>query len=313
MKRLVILDGHAILHRAFHAIPPLTTENGVLINAVFGFTSMLLRVMSDLKPTHLAVVFDRPRPTFRKKLFEGYQKKRPKMDETLIPQIEIVHKVVSALGLSIFELDGFEADDLIGTIAVNVKEIPVTVVTGDRDLLQLVNSHTSVYMPVKGISDSKLFGEKEVEEKYQIKPSQVIDYKAIVGDQSDNYPGVAGVGPKTASTLLTKYHTLDGIYSHLSEISPEGLRKKLETGKASAFLGRQLAAIKTDVPLDFTLEKCKIPQLDTLPVRELFEELQFKSLIPRLNLNSDFSNRKQVMPEAKSRPEKEENGQISLF
>lgn len=302
MKRLVVIDGHAILHRAFHALPPLTTSKGKMVNAVFGFTAMLLRVINDLKPTHLAVVFDRPKPTFRKKMYANYQAKRPKMDESLIPQIEIVHKVVAEMAIPIYELDGFEADDIIGTLAIkasglklktqssnvktttqNSKVDEVIIVTGDRDMLQLVDDKTRVYMPVKGLSESKLYGEKEVEEKFGVKPSQIIDYKALIGDPSDNYPGVAGVGPKTASSLLARFKTLEELYQNLDKVDNEGLRKKLKESLESAEMAKKLATIVTDVPLEVNWEKCRLPNYDRPNVHHLFELLEFRSLIPRLS------------------------------
>lgn len=296
MDRLVIIDGHAILHRAFHALPPLLTKKGEEVNAVFGFTSMLLRVIADLKPTHLIVTFDRPTPTFRKALYVGYQSKRPKMDEGLVSQIENVHKVVEVMGIPIFEMDGYEADDVIGTLAFQAsglkiknqkskleKEIEVIIVTGDRDILQLVDEMTKVYMPIKGISQSKLFGEREVEEKFGITSSQIIDYKALVGDASDNYPGVSGVGPKTASLLLTRYKTLEEIYIHIGEIESERLRKTLAENSESAAMAKKLATIVKDVPITINLEKSKLKNIDRPHVHQLFEELEFRSLITRLS------------------------------
>jgi len=218
MQRLILIDGHAILHRAYHAIPPLTNSEGKLVNAVFGFTSMLLKVINDLQPKFIAVTFDRPKPTFRKKMYKHYQAKRPEMDKELSGQIEMVHEVVKKMGLAIYEMDGYEADDVIGTLVSKVKnlksttqnqisdeDIETVIVTGDRDILQLVEEKTKVYMPVKGLSESMLYGEEQVEKKFGVKASQIIDYKALVGDQSDNYPGVPGIGPKSASSLLCKF------------------------------------------------------------------------------------------------------------
>lgn len=307
MQRLVIIDGHAILHRAFHALPPLTTSKGDKVNAVFGFVSMILRVIRDLNPSYLAVVFDRPKPTFRKKLFDGYQAKRPKMDDNLIPQVSTVHKVLEEMGMQIFELDGYEADDLIGTIIEKIKEekIDAVIVTGDRDLLQLVNIKTKVYMPVKGLSESKLFGEKEVEEKFGIKPGQMIDYKALVGDQSDNYPGVPGIGPKTAAGLLEKFGTLEKLYGRIDEIANECIRNKLKDNEESAEMSKKLATIIRDVPIEIDLDKCKIPDYDRPNVHHIFEELEFRTLIPRLskktkNIESRIKNQGKAMETKKN-------------
>src|SRR3989338_10210422 len=210
MNRLVIIDGHAILYRAYHALPTsLTTSKGQMVNAVYGFTSMLLRVVAELKPTHLIVAFDTPEPTFRNKLYEDYQIQRPKADDDFISQIGMVKKLVTEMGIVRYEKPGFEADDVIGTLAYQAsshtnkeQQFEVIIVSGDRDILQLVNDRVKIYMPVKGLSESKLYGTIEVEEKYSIKPAQIVDYKALVGDPSDNYPGVAGIGPKTAISLI---------------------------------------------------------------------------------------------------------------
>jgi len=200
----MLIDGNAILHRAYHAIPKtLTSRTGDPINAVYGFTSMLLRLISDLDPSHIAICFDRSEPTFRHTAFEKYQSHRPAMDEGLSVQFDVARKVAQAFGIPVFDKVGYEADDLIGTIAQNCKkEIDsVVIVTGDRDILQLVDDKVSVFLPTKGISEGKLMGVTEVIEKMGVTPSQVADLKALTGDSSDNYPGVPGVGPKTAVNL----------------------------------------------------------------------------------------------------------------
>lgn len=309
-----MIDGHAIMYRAFHALPSFTTSKGELVNAVYGFLSIILRVISDLHPTHLVVAFDTPKPTFRNKLYKDYQIQRPKMDETLIPQIVRVHQVVREMGIPIFEKDGYEADDVIGTITQRTKNkeqrTEVIVVTGDRDMLQLVNDTTKIYMPVKGLSESKLYGEKEVEEKYGIKPSQIIDYKALVGDQSDNYPGVAGIGPKTAATLLQRFETLEQIYEQVHKIESDKVRKALNENKESAELAKKLATIVTDVPIKVEIDKCKLPNLDKPNIHHLFEELEFRSLIPRL---SGGIKNKELRIKKEEKEEKEEAQQIQLF
>ncbi len=312
MERLVLIDGHAILYRAFHALPPLTTSDGKMVNAVFGFTSMLLRVINDLKPTHLAVAFDRAAPTFRKKMFKDYQAKRPEMDTGLVPQIEIVHKVLREMGIPIFEIDGYEADDVIGTIATKADIGEVIVVTGDRDLLQLVDGKIRVYMPVKGLSESKLFRKEEVEEKFGIEPKQMVDYKALVGDSSDNYPGVSGIGPKTAAGLLQRFKTLEEIYKKVSIVESDKVRRALEENEKSAEMAKRLAKIVTNVPIEVKTEQCKLPNLDRPHVHLLLEKLEFRSLIPRLGAK----NRQQTTDNRQQKIEKKEDNKIqqtSLF
>lgn len=288
MDLLLLVDAHAILHRAFHALPPLTTKKGQQVNAVYGFTSMLLRFIETYKPSHVAVAFDRPKPTFRKKMYAQYQVQRPKMDDELIPQIGIVQSVLKTMEIPIFELDGYEADDVLGTLATSAKnkKMETIIVTGDRDLLQLVNGYVKVALPIKGISDTKVYHESDVFQKWGVTPNHVADYKGLVGDQSDNYPGVAGVGPKTATTLLTKFQTLEEIYEHIDQIENKSLQEKLKTQKELALLSKKLATIVTDVPIHFSLNDCKLKNLDTLNVSLLFDELEFRSLIPRLSLKS---------------------------
>ncbi|MCL5439211.1 MAG: DNA polymerase I, partial [Patescibacteria group bacterium] len=253
-KTFLLIDGNAILHRAFHALPPLTSKDGNLVNAVYGFFSMFLKILSEVKPDHAVICFDRPKPTFRKTLYVGYQAHRPKMDDTLIPQIQTVHEILGKAKYKIFEIDGYEADDLIGTISKKVVDdfnSRVIIVSGDRDMLQLVNSHVKVLAPITGITKMILFDEKLVEEKYGIKSSQIVDYKSLAGDSSDNYPGVPGVGPKTASTLLKEYGTLENLYQNIDGIKKknENLSIKLATGIESAGLAKKLATIVTDAPI----------------------------------------------------------------
>jgi len=244
MNRLVLIDGNAILHRAYHALPPLTAPDGSVVNAVYGFGTMLLRLITDLKPTHVAVAFDRPKPTFRKELFAGYQAKRPKMDEELVDQIPKVHDLITSFGIPIFEVDGFEADDVIGTLAKQSKD-QVIIVTGDKDMLQLVqDDKVLVYMPTKGLSQAKLYGEKEVSERMGVAPGKIPDFKALAGDPSDNYPGVAGIGPKTAAALLAKYKTLSAVLKAKSFPASD---------RESARLCHDLATIRTNVPLSGAL------------------------------------------------------------
>lgn len=291
MKRFVLIDGHAILHRAYHALPPLTTSGGEEVGAVFGFTSMLLRVIADLKPEYLAVAFDRPRPTFRQKMYVGYQAKRPKMAEELKGQIEKVYQVLKTLGIPIYEMDGYEADDVIGTLVrqapynnklyTGQAGIEVIIVSGDKDMFQLVGKNIKIYTPVKGLTQSVLYDETKVKAKYGMKPRQLVDFKALVGDPSDNYPGVAGIGPKTAVELLQKFGSLDNIYKNIKKVKPI-LAPKLKEGKESAVLSKKLATIVTKVPLKLDLKACRIHNYDHQKAQKLFEELEFKSLIGRL-------------------------------
>ncbi len=285
MKPFLLIDGNAIMHRAFHALPPLTNVRGEVTNAVYGFCSMLLTVMAEVKPEYVAVCFDRPAPTFRKELYEKYQQHRPKMPDDLVPQMGMIHEVLAAMRIPVFEMDGFEADDVIGTLSVQAieadTETEVIVVSGDRDLLQLVNGQVKMLAPLTGIKKTILYDREKVIEKFGVDPKQMIDYKALVGDPSDGYNGVAGIGPKTASDLLQKYETVEGVYAHLGEISSK-VAEKLQTGEADAELAKQLATIVLDVPVQFNPEKSRVSSLDWEGGRKAFEEQGFKSLINRL-------------------------------
>src|SRR5258708_2221094 len=234
MTKLLLVDGNAVLHRAYHALPSsLTTTSGEPINAVYGFVSMLLRIIEDIKPTHIAVCFDTPVETFRKAEFVGYQANRPRMDSDLSPQFEICYKVLDAMNIPIYKLERYEADDVIGTITNQCNALvgEIVIVTGDRDILQLVDDAKKirVYMPVKGLKDMKLYKQIDVVGRMGVKASQIVDYKALAGDASDNYGGVTGIGPKTAIALLEKYNTLESIYEHINEI-PEKIARKLAIG-----------------------------------------------------------------------------------
>lgn len=295
MEKFVIIDGHAIMHRAFHALPPLNSLDGQLVNAVYGFFSMVLKIVQEIKPDYLVVCFDRAAPTFRQTLYVGYQAQRPKMSDDLAPQIGIVHEILEKARIPIFEIDGYEADDLIGTIAFQLvqsserKDIEAIIVSGDRDMLQLVNSHVKVLAPVVGVTQMILFDSKKVEEKYGIKPAQIVDYKALVGDSSDNYPGVNGVGPKTAMELLKNYQTLEAMYEHLDEIkkSNEKLALKLAEGAEAAGMAKKLAGIVTDAPVTFDVAACACTEDQMESLKKSFEELGFKSLVKRFFEASD--------------------------
>ncbi len=286
MNRLIIIDGNAILHRAFHALPPLTAPDGTLVNAAYGFTSMLLRLVTDLTPTHLVVTFDRPKPTFRKKLYADYQIKRPKMDDGLANQIPLIHEIVSAMQVPICERDGFEADDIIGSLCkkFSKKVDQIIIVTGDKDILQLATKTTKVYMPTKGLSEAKLYGVSETQERLGVKPTQIPDYKALAGDQSDNYPGVPGIGPKTAVDLLTRYSTIENIYENIERDTSfsQKIKDKLILHKNLAMLSKTLATIKQDIRIQTSIKPILIQQFSAGAVINILQHLGFHSLIKRL-------------------------------
>ncbi|OGH12103.1 MAG: hypothetical protein A2857_03205 [Candidatus Levybacteria bacterium RIFCSPHIGHO2_01_FULL_36_15] len=289
-KVFIIIDGNAIIHRAYHALPPLTTKEGVPTGAVYGFFSMLLKIIQDQKPDCLAVTFDRPKPTFRKALFVGYQAHRPKMDDDLSGQIQVVHEILHDASMPIYEVDGFEADDVIGTIAqkvqsskFKVQSSEIIIVSGDKDMLQLVNSHVKILAPVIGITKMVLYDEEKVKEKLGVEPSQVPDYKAIVGDPSDNYLGINGIGPKTAISLIEKYGGVEQIYQNIGKIEKENpkLALKLAENQETAILGIKLATIVCDVPLSFSFSECSCAKISRKNLKKAFEKYSIKSLIKR--------------------------------
>jgi len=288
-KKLILIDGNAIIHRAYHALPPFTTKKGELVNAVYGFASTLLSVIAEFQPDYVVASFDLAGKTFRHEKFEDYKATRVKGDDELYAQIPRVKEVVKAFNIPIYEQAGFEADDVIGTIATQIsalggnstEKIETIIVTGDMDTLQLINDTTSVYTMRRGLSDSVMYDSEKVFERYGLSPAQIIDYKALRGDPSDNIPGVKGIGEKTAVTLLQKYATLDGVYENISEIKG-AVKEKLERDKAQAYLSRELATISLDAPVEFELEKAVLKDFNRETIVKLFSELNFFSLIKRL-------------------------------
>jgi DNA polymerase-1 len=287
-KTLVLLDGNALIHRAYHALPPLTTKKGELVNAVYGFTLTLLSVLEKFQPDCIAASFDLAGPTFRHKQFTDYKATRVKAPDDLYAQIPRVKEVVKAFNIPIYEKEGFEADDCVGTLArqAEKKDVETIIVTGDNDALQLVTPNTKVFTLRKGIKDTILYDEKAVEAKYGFKPASIPDYKGLAGDASDNIPGVEGIGAKTATDLLKQFGTLENIYTHLSE-AKESVRKKLEADKDNAFLSKELGAIDTNAPVELDLQACATQDFNKLSVENLFRELGFVSLIKRLSMNKD--------------------------
>ena len=289
-RKFLLVDAHALIYRAYYAIPNLTDPTGQLVNAVYGFSKMVLNAISYFEPEYAAVCFDHPKPTFRHKKFDGYKAQRAKMPDDLIPQIQLVKDVVTALNIPKFELEGFEADDLIGTVNHKVEDLDqqllTVIVTGDQDSFQLVDNDTHIWMPARGKQKGDIeYDAALVEKKLGIKPLQVIDLKALMGDNSDNIPGVKGVGPKTAAALIQKFGNVESIYSFLDE-NPQGnelikgaLLTKLSAGKELAMLSKDLATIECQAPIDFTLEKCRITGYDKNQVIEIFQKYGFKSLI----------------------------------
>ena len=282
---LLLFDGNALVHRAFHALPPLTvSKTGEMVNAVYGFINTLLKVFTELKPTYWAIAFDRPGPTFRHQMFERYKAQRPRTPEELVAQLERVHQVSEAFRIPAFEIDGYEADDVLATLSRQADEqgIETIIVTGDTDVLQSVSPRVKVLAPRRSFSDTVLYDEAGVKEKFDLAPEQLVDFKALTGDPSDNIPGIPSIGEKTATKLIRQFGSLQGIYSHIDDIVPEKLRGLLVQYKEQVFQSKDLVTSITDVPVTLDLEACRVATYDRNRVVDLFQELEFVKLLPRL-------------------------------
>ena len=276
MEKLVLIDGNSLINRAFYAMPLLTTKDGTFTNAVYGFMNMFFKVLSEEKPTHAAVAFDLKAPTFRHKMYSEYKGTRKPMPEELRPQIPLLKEVLCLMGIKTFELEGSEADDIIGTIAKNT-DIKTIIITGDKDSFQLVDEQTEVHFTKRGITETEIYDLSNFTEKTSITPKQIIELKALMGDSSDNIPGVHGVGEKTAKDLLKTYGDIENLYKHTNELKGK-LQEKIINGKDSAYLSKTLATINCNCGVDTDLNKMIIPKLFSIEVKKRFIELEFKTL-----------------------------------
>ncbi|MEN6643424.1 MAG: DNA polymerase I [Armatimonadia bacterium] len=282
-SKLVLIDGNSLVHRAFHALPPLSSSTGQPTGAVYGFVQMVLPLLESEKPERVLVAFDPPGKTFRHEMDEQYKAHRPEMADELGAQMGLAREMADALGLARLEMPGYEADDVIGTMALRAQEQgqEVLIVSSDRDMVQLIRPGIRVLASIKGMKDTKLYDEEAVREQYGIGPEQIPDMKALSGDASDNIPGIAGIGPVGAAKLLQEFGSLQGIYDGLEGVKQESLRRKLTDGKELAMLGRQLARIDTKVPVELTLEQLKWPGPRAMEARRLFARLEFGNLLER--------------------------------
>lgn len=287
-KRIFLLDGHSLAHRAFYALPLLTNSEGEYTNAVFGFARMLFKLIDDEDPDYLAVAFDMKGPTFRHQEYEEYKATRKKMPDELHPQIKLIKDVLTALNIPYFQVEEYEADDVIGTLARKAEDagMEVNVVTGDRDALQLVNDNINVIYTRKGITDIVKYDLDKVKEKYELDPEQLVDMKGLMGDSSDNIPGVPGIGEKTATKLLKKYSNMEAILDNIEEISGEKRRENLHNYTEQAILSKRLGKIVDDVSFDIDLEDCRCGEPAHEQIVELFKNLEFNSLLDRFEDDS---------------------------
>jgi len=285
MERLMLLDGYGLVYRGYFALPPLTTSKGELVNGVFGFASIVLRGIQDLQPDYLAVSFDLPGPTFRHEQFAAYKATRQKMPDDLRDQFPKVREVVKALRIPVYEMQGYEADDVIGTITSQLEpneDLETTIVTVDLDMLQLVTPHTRLMTTRSGVENTIIYDVARIDERFGLRPDQMIDYKALKGDPTDNIPGVPGVGEKTAAKLIREFGDLESLFTRIDDVTPEKLREKLREHRDQVFMGRDLSTIIRDLPITIDLEAARLRDYDRDTVVRLFREYEFRTLIERL-------------------------------
>ena len=298
MNNLVLIDGNSLINRAFYATPPLTAKDGTPTNAVYAFINMLIKLIGDEKPKYILVAFDRKEPTFRHKMYADYKGTRKPMPEDLRPQIDLLKNVLDALGISRYEQAGIEADDILGTLSRKFS-VPSVIVTGDKDSFQLVNEHTSVYFTKRGISDVDVYNNDNFTDKTGIKPPQIIDLKSLMGDSSDNIPGISGVGEKTALNLVKTYGTLENLYANVSSLTGK-LFERVSSSKEIAELSKTLATIDTDVDIPLNLDELTYKFPFPAEAKQLFSKLDLKNLLKKDSLfESEENNNGKVIGEEK--------------
>ncbi len=317
-KKLVLIDGHAMIHRAFHAVPEnLTSSSGEPVNATFGFTSMLMKALLEEKPAYIAMTFDRPAPTFRHEQFAAYKAQRPILPDNIRPQFARIRQVVQAFGIPIYEKDGYEADDVLGTLSRQAVQqgVETIIYTGDMDTLQLVDEHVIVKVAKRGITEITEYDTEAVKARYGLAPAQLPDFKGLVGDKSDNIPGVPGIGEKTASKLIQDYGSLENLLAHLDELRPKE-RKLLSEHSQQAEESKHLATIVLDAPVQLDLEACRIERLQPDKVLAIFRELEFRSMVEKaralfreLGLSSSTENSTQAAEKSETTISREEEQQ----
>lgn len=286
-KKLILIDGHSILNRAFYGVPDLTNAEGIHTNALYGFLNIMFRFIDEEKPDYITVAFDLSAPTFRHKEYAAYKGTRKPMAPELKQQVPLIKELLRAMQITIVEKEGYEADDLLGTIAKKTaaKGLDVSVISGDRDLLQLAEEHIKIRIPKtkKGVTEVEDYLPADVETLYGVTPLEFIDMKALMGDTSDNIPGAPGVGPKTASALITQYHNIETIFEHLDELKPPKAKKSISENVEQVKLSKFLATIDIDVPVDYDLENAAVGGYYTPEAYELFKRFNFKSFLKRFN------------------------------
>lgn len=286
-KKIVLIDGHSILNRAFFGVPPLTNSEGLHTNAVYGFLNIMFKILDEEKPDYLTVAFDRSEPTFRHQMFDAYKGTRKPMAQELREQVPVMKEVLQAMGIKIVEMPGYEADDLLGTIAgmAEVQGMDVSIISGDRDLLQLATEKVKIRIPKTKRTGTEIedYYAADVVERYQVTPKEFIDVKALMGDSSDNIPGVPGIGEKTATNLIVAYKSIENAYAHLEEITPKRAKTNLEEHYDMAQMSKTLATIEVHAPIEFDMEAAKLTDLYTPEAYKYMKRLEFKNMLPRFS------------------------------
>lgn len=310
MKTLLLIDGNAIMHRAFHAIPSFETKSGIPTNVVYGFLSMLLKSMNDFHPETIVVCFDTPKETFRNKLYTEYQAHRPKIDDTFIKQIPLVKEMLDCIGIPRFEKDGYEADDVIGTIAKKCKsDTKVLILTGDKDIFQLIDTNVFVVSPQFNFKNTTLYDTSAVRAKLGVDPKHIPDWKGLAGDPSDNYKGADGIGPKTAVKLIEEFGSVENLLKN-KETLPEGkIKNAVINHEKDIIMSKKLATIDTDVPISFDISQVHIETLATPELSTFLDKVEINSLKQRI-----FFEAKKLPAKPKSEKKKDESAiQSELF
>ena len=314
-NKIVLIDGHSILNRAFYGLPDLTNSEGLHTNAIYGFLTIMFKILEEEKPEYLTVAFDVHAPTFRHKMYAEYKGTRKPMAEELRQQVPVIKEVLHAMGVLTIECAGLEADDLLGTLSKRCEEkgMEVSVISGDRDLLQLATDHVKIRIPKtkQGRTEVEDYYAKDVKEKYQVTPQEFIDLKALMGDASDNIPGVPSIGEKTATKIITEYHSIENAHDHVEELKPPRASKALLEHWDMAVMSKKLATINVTADFPYELYEAKLGSLYTEDAYDYFQKLQFKNLLSRFDVTkaaekveegfleiSDLHTAKQVFLEA---------------
>src|SRR3990167_6782591 len=288
-SRLYIIDGSSYIYRAFYAIPHLTNSKGLPTNAIYGFARMILKIIRDEKPDYIAIAFDSKGETFRHKEYAEYKSHRPEMPDELVPQISYIQKLVEAFNISLLQKEGYEADDLIGSVVreASSKGFDVTIVSGDKDMLQLITPSIRMLDTLK----NKIYGEKEVVEKFGVSPDKVVEVIGLMGDASDNIPGVPGIGEKTAIALIKEFGNIENLLNNIEKVSKPSIREKLKQHTEQALLSRRLSVINKNVELNIPVEALILKDVCIDELTELLTELEFHALLKEISSNKDKSKR----------------------